>query len=98
MDNKTKKGSVRMSSIARKISVSFNFRQLYIFLILDIVFVFFRIELWRVFTETEAMGISIFTAENFSLQGHFIFPETQNELEFIESLALYCPLKIHQLI
>lgn len=91
MDNKIKKSSVRMSSIARKISVSFNFRQLYIFLILDIVFVFFRIELWRVFTETEAMGISIFSVENFSLQGHFIFPETRDELEFIKGLKYFIP-------
>lgn len=91
MGTASKKSSVKMRSIARKISADFNFRLLIIFLLLDIIFIFFRVEIWRAFAEAQAMGISIFEAGDFSPSGYFIFPETGDITEFLKELRYFIP-------
>lgn len=85
------KSSVKMNSIARRISADFNFRLLFVFMLLDIIFIVFRVELWRVFAEADALGISIFETENFTPEGHFVIPETDDPAELLLGLRYYIP-------
>lgn len=87
----SKKNTVKVRSIARKISADYSFRLLIIFLITDLIFIFFRVELWRVFTEAEALGISIFETENFKPSGYFTFNKTGDAVEFLKGIKYFIP-------
>lgn len=91
MENKTKKSTLKMSSIARKISVDFNFRALGMFLLIDVIYVFFRITFWRIFTETEALGIDLLQVDNYKAQGHFVFTASDDPEKFLRSIKYIIP-------
>lgn len=91
METASKKNTVKMRSIAWKISADYNFRLLIIFLILDLIFIVMRVELWRIFTETNAMGISLFEADRFRPEGNFIIPKAEDPEEWLKNIRYYIP-------
>lgn len=91
MEENKKKGTVKMSSIARKISVSWNFRKLFEFLLLDIILAFVNVTAWRIFTEAELFGRSFADRENFELKGRFVWKTLSDPLEFIEHFRYSVP-------
>ena len=92
-----KKQTVKMRSIARKISADFNFRLLIIFLLIDALIIFLNVTSWMIFTEFDALGMSIIDAfrsgKEFDIPaGHFIFPAKENDpVEFINKIKYYVP-------
>ncbi|MBP0962166.1 MAG: sensor histidine kinase [Oscillospiraceae bacterium] len=86
-----------MRSIARKISADFNFRLLIIFLLIDALIIFLNVTSWMIFTEFDALGMSIIDAfrsgKEFDIPaGHFIFPNKENDpVEFINKIKYYVP-------
>jgi len=81
-----------MSSIARKISVDFNLRLLYVFIWLDFIFVIFRIELWRFMTEAAAKGVTSFEELHYiSLKGRFVCDSAKDAVDFMKNLCYEIP-------
>ncbi|MBQ5990844.1 MAG: sensor histidine kinase [Oscillospiraceae bacterium] len=86
-----------MRSIARKISADFNFRLLIIFLLIDALIIFLNVTSWMIFTEFDALGMSIIDAfrsgKEFDIPaGHFIFPNKENDpVEFINKIKYFVP-------
>lgn len=92
MNEKNKKGTVKMRSIARKISADFNLRSMYVFFLLDVIFVVLKIQLWRFFTEADALGIKeLPDLEKVKMTGEFVFDTSKGFAEFLKSLYYVIP-------
>ncbi len=91
-----KKQTVKMRSIARKISADFNFRLLIIFLLLDAIVIFLDISFFRIITELDALGMTLIDAARSEAEinipsGHFIFPDESDPVEFLNKIKYYVP-------
>lgn len=83
-----KKKQYGMKSIARKISLHWNIKQMFDFLILDIVFAVGKIYLWMVFTEASVFNKKLFSLSNLFVKGKFSY-EKANDIEQFFSKIFY---------
>ncbi len=86
-----KKSTVKMRSIARKISVEWNFKKMFDFIVIDIIFAAAKIYLWRVMTEAEFFGRSYFDTQNLTLKGGFTYLTDVGLREMLESFSYWIP-------
>lgn len=86
-----KKSTVKMRSIARKISVEWNFKKMSDFIVIDIIFAAAKIFLWRIMTEAEFFGRSYFDTDNFHLKGGFIYLKGVSFQEMLKSFSYSIP-------
>ncbi len=87
--NKSKKKKQnRMKSIARKISLHWNIKQMRDFLFLDLVFAVGKIYLWMVFTEAGVFNKKLFSFSNLFVKGKFSY-EKANDIEQFFSKIFY---------
>lgn len=86
-----KKSYIKMRSIARKISVEWNFKIIFDFLIIDIIFAFAKIFYWRVSQEAMYFERNILEKENILLKGEFVYQKGVSISEFIENLYYDIP-------
>ena len=86
-----KKSYIKMRSIARKISVEWNFKIIFDFLIIDIIFAAAKIFYWRVSQEAMYFERNILEKENILLKGEFVYQKGVSISEFIENLYYDIP-------
>lgn len=83
-----KKKQYGMKSIARKISLHWNIKQMRDFLFLDLVFAVGKIYLWMVFTEAGVFNKKLFSFSNLFVKGKFSY-EKANDIEQFFSKIFY---------
>ena len=86
-----KKNTVKMRSIACKISVEWNLKKMFDFIILDIIFAAAKIYLWRIMTEAEFFGRSYSDTGNMYLKGGFTYLKGVGFRETFESISYIIP-------
>ena len=86
-----KKKQYGMKSIARKISLHWNIKQMCDFLFLDLVFAVGKIYLWMVFTEAGVFNKKLFSLSNLLVKGKFSYEKIKDFEQFFSKIFYEIP-------
>ncbi len=92
VDKKSRKMKhIGMRSIAQKISLHWNIKQMVDFLFLDLVFTIGKIYLWMVFTEASVFNKKLFSLSNLFVDGKFTYEKTKDIEQFFSKIFYVIP-------
>lgn len=91
MSEQSKKNTVKMRSISRKIAIQWNFRSMLHFLMIDLICIISKIILWMSITEATYCKKNLFNIELFNITGKFICEDKENFESIIQSFYYVIP-------